>query len=77
MGMSRVLERRTGQDRRQLDALAPGKMDRRRRVEARKPEIVEIELSETEWENLFGAGRPGLSIPQARSAISGHPRIQG
>ncbi len=52
--MKHVHERRTGKDRRQRDVDLFGNMERRRRVEARKPEIVEIALSETEWEDQFG-----------------------
>ncbi len=48
-------ERRTGKDRRQRELVLLGNLERRRRVEARKPEIVEIALSETEWEDQFGS----------------------
>ena len=70
-------ERRSGSDRRQEDVGPPGKIEQRRRVEARKPEIAEIVLSEAEWEANFGrrptaAGEAGrlIQATRATSAIS-------
>ncbi len=51
-------ERRSGADRRRVDALPAGQRDRRRRVEARKPEVVELDLSEAEWLALSGQAPP-------------------
>ena len=42
-------ERRTGEDRRKLDLVPPSKAERRRSVESRKPDVVEIEMSNSEW----------------------------
>ena len=42
-------DRRAGADRRRLDVVAPGKPERRRNVESRKPEVVELEMSSSEW----------------------------
>jgi len=42
-------ERRSGRDRRQLDKGPPGRVDRRRVAEPRKPEVSELEVSESEW----------------------------
>ena len=51
-------ERRTGDDRRRRDIGPPGRHERRRGVEARKPEVVELELSESEWAALSDATMP-------------------
>jgi len=45
-------ERRSGRDRRRVDVGPPGRFDRRRGVEQRRPEVVEIEMSNTEWAAL-------------------------
>ena len=45
-------DRRTGADRRRVEALPPGKRDRRLGLEARKPEVVEIDMSNSEWAAL-------------------------
>lgn len=55
--MSHDYERRSGKDRRQDDGELPGGKERRRQVESRKPEIVEVELNEAEWEMHFGRKR--------------------
>lgn len=52
--VSHDFERRSGKDRRQDDGELPGGKERRRQVESRKPEIVEVELNEAEWEMHFG-----------------------
>ena len=44
-------DRRSGVDRRKADVPYPGK-DRRRGVESRKPEVVELEMSNSEWTAL-------------------------
>lgn len=51
-------ERRTGDDRRRRDIGPPGRHERRRGVEARKPEVVELDLSESEWAALSDATMP-------------------
>lgn len=45
-------DRRTGADRRKLDTTPPGKVERRRSVESRQPDVVEIEMSPSEWRAL-------------------------
>ncbi|MFT3847508.1 MAG: hypothetical protein QM739_02205 [Propionivibrio sp.] len=50
----RVVERRSGKDRRKTDVSTMGPLDRRKRVEPRKIQVVEVEMSESEWEALFG-----------------------
>jgi hypothetical protein len=45
-------ERRSGQDRRRVDSGPPGRHDRRRGVEARKPDVVEVDMSNSEWAAL-------------------------
>jgi hypothetical protein len=45
-------DRRSGLDRRVEDKGPPGKSDRRRMIEARKPEVVELELSDSDWATL-------------------------
>jgi hypothetical protein len=49
---SRPAERRSGTDRRRVDVGPPGRFDRRRGVEQRRPEVLEIEMSNTEWAAL-------------------------
>ena len=51
-------ERRIGDDRRRRDVGPPGRHERRRDVEARKPEVVELEISESEWAALNEATMP-------------------
>ncbi len=46
------IERRRGADRRVVDKGPPGRVDRRRGLEARKPEVSEIEMSNTDWVEL-------------------------
>lgn len=41
-------DRRKG-DRRQRDGNPPGKHDRRRGVEARQPDVVELDMTNSEW----------------------------
>lgn len=54
--MTHKYDRRSGSDRRQRELSFLGRVERRKRVEARKPEIVELKLSETEWDDYFGNG---------------------
>ena len=44
-------DRRSGVDRRKADVEYTGK-DRRRGVESRKPEVVELDMSNSEWTAL-------------------------
>jgi hypothetical protein len=44
-------DRRSGADRRKADVDYPGR-DRRRGVESRKPEVVELDMSNSEWTAL-------------------------
>ena len=45
-------DRRSGADRRKIDALPLGKVDRRRSIDSRKPEVVELDMSNSEWSAL-------------------------
>jgi len=45
-------DRRSGADRRKADVGPPGKHERRRGVESRKPEVVELDMSNSEWTAL-------------------------
>jgi hypothetical protein len=45
-------DRRAGVDRRRLDGKPPGKHERRRGIESRKPEVVELDMSNSEWAAL-------------------------
>ena len=49
------VDRRSGKDRRQVDGNPPGR-ERRRNVEPRKPEVVELDLTPSEWGALTGEG---------------------
>jgi len=47
-------DRRSGQDRRKRDQPPPAGVERRRSIEARKPEVEEVDLTDTEWDRLLG-----------------------
>jgi hypothetical protein len=52
-------DRRTGADRRHVDVPLPaGKRDRRRALEARKPDVLEIDMSQSEWAALSDLPAP-------------------
>ena len=51
-------ERRSGADRRNADDDPPGKYDRRRGLESRQPEVVELDLSDSEWVALTKPAAP-------------------
>lgn len=53
--MSPKNERRSGADRRQRDLDPASGLEHRKRVEARKPDIAEVVLSEDEWKRHFGS----------------------
>jgi hypothetical protein len=46
---SREGDRRSGVDRRKVDVACPGKRERRRNLESRKPDVVEREMTNSEW----------------------------
>lgn len=68
--MGRQKERRSGVDRRQADFVSSSGIERRKRAEARKPEIAEVALSEDEWKRLFGSHR--VTIPSRVSIVLAH-----
>jgi hypothetical protein len=74
--MARKNEKRTGIDRRQIDFVPPEKWERRMNVEARKPEIVEVKLSITEWEKFFGS-EPATTRKLEKQATIGASGIFG
>ena len=51
-------DRRTGEDRRRVDNGPPGKHERRRSLEPRKPEVVELDMSNSEWSALSDEPMP-------------------
>jgi hypothetical protein len=51
------VERRAGKDRRSAEIGPPSKRERRTTLEARKPQVVEVDLSPSEWA-LFGDSPP-------------------
>ena len=60
---TQVPERRSGEDRRRLDGRPPGKHERRRGLEPRGPEVVELEMSSSEWMTLNDAPPKGPLRP--------------
>lgn len=52
-------DRRSGKDRRQEEAGPPSSYERRRAVEARQPEVAELDLSPEELEALGFISPPG------------------
>lgn len=64
LSVARPAERRTGKDRRHAEIGPPGKHDRRTALEARKPQVVELEMSPSEWA-MF-------SCPPLSAGQSGH-----
>lgn len=61
-------ERRSGKDRRVQDVGPKGDRERRRSLEARKPEVVEIQMTDDEWGRLYQTG-----VPAPRAASPGAP----
>ncbi len=45
-------ERRSGEDRRNVEAGPPSKRERRRGLESRQPEVLERDMSDSEWAAL-------------------------
>lgn len=60
-------ERRSGHDRRRRDAAPPGGWERRRNVEARKPEVIELEISPSQWDELQSEFPHAGATPPPRS----------
>jgi hypothetical protein len=50
----RLEERRSGKDRREANDPPPGGIEHRKAGDARKQPISEVELSDEEWNKLFG-----------------------
>jgi len=48
-------DRRSGVDRRKIDAELVGRRDRRRGLESRKPEVAELDMSDSDWSALVQA----------------------
>jgi len=61
----RSAERRSGKDRRQVDNGPPTNFERRRAVEARQPEVLEVHMSEDEIRAL------GFVFEQATASANG------
>ena len=61
----RSAERRSGKDRRQIDNGPPTNYERRRAIEARQPELIEVHMSEDEIRAL------GFVFEQATASVSG------
>ncbi len=49
---AKATDRRLGDDRRNVESGPPGKHERRRGVESRQPEVVELDMSTSEWAAL-------------------------
>jgi hypothetical protein len=60
-------ERRSGQDRRRREATPPGGWERRRNVEPRKPEVIELEISPSQWDALQSEFPPAGATTPSRS----------
>ena len=58
-------ERRTGVDRRRKEGAPPSKHERRRGLEARKPEVLELEMSTSEWAALTGDPLPPPALKRS------------
>ena len=61
----RSAERRSGKDRRQIDNGPPTNYERRRAIEARQPELIEVHMSEDEIRAL------GFVFEQTTASVSG------
>ncbi|HMO48091.1 MAG TPA: hypothetical protein PKB14_18925 [Rubrivivax sp.] len=60
-------ERRTGRDRRQTEGTPPSGWERRRRMEPRRPEVVELEMTPSQWDALHGDVRvPLAGVPNGK-----------
>ena len=56
-----AVERRLGNDRRRRDSAPPASWERRRSIEPRKPEVVEMEMTPSQWDALDGSA--SLALP--------------
>jgi hypothetical protein len=56
-----AVERRLGNDRRKLDSEPPVSWERRRSIEPRRPEVVEMEMTPSQWDALDGSAP--LALP--------------
>lgn len=63
-----LIERRSGRDRRQVEKGPPGGRDRRVGLEPRRPEVVELEVSVSEWLALQEVPTPTASGPATEVA---------
>ena len=54
-------ERRSGNDRRHRDELPPTDWERRRSLEPRKPEVLDLEITPSQWDALQREAFPGAS----------------
>ncbi|HEY6135761.1 MAG TPA: hypothetical protein VIW70_17435 [Rubrivivax sp.] len=59
----RTAERRQGLDRRRNEGKPPLGWERRRSVEPRKPEVAELDLTESQWGALQGEPLPAKAGP--------------
>jgi hypothetical protein len=66
-----AVERRSGRDRRQRDSGPPDGWERRRSVEARKPEVTELEFTPSQWGVLQGD-----TLPMERGQPHSRPDIR-
>jgi hypothetical protein len=64
------LERRSGHDRRQREDAPPRGWDRRRGVEPRRPEVVELDLTPSQWDALGGDGVASTGSAAAKPAVT-------
>lgn len=62
-------ERRSGRDRRQGELGLLSGREQRKRVESRKLEIDEVELSEDEWKRHFGSHSVVASVTENTMSI--------
>lgn len=60
-------ERRSGGDRRQRETTTALRPERRRGVEPRKPEVVELDLTLSQWDALHAAADPAAALDKKRS----------
>ena len=47
-----AIDRRSGDDRRHVEGTPPSRHERRRDIESRQPEVVELDMSNSEWAAL-------------------------
>lgn len=60
-------ERRSGRDRRQRDDPPPRGRDRRRGLEPRRPEVLELELTPSQWDALHSEAFPVTAKAPAKT----------